>query len=462
VDQFMAALLRRPDRYPDWDEEPDLRGALDWFRSFISEEEWQERRGSAARRLYSASVGMLNGPEDRGRFFEEDDTIGWYMFLVDAALDHPWNYDPTFGARVIPIFTAIGRNLDLLKSVASVDVRVRRLVTSDRRQPNGGLFELLVAAAYCRTGANVSFVKEKRGGEKTHDFDVELNGRRWAVECKRLEMPEYNERERSEARRLWHFPASFAVARDKSLFADVTFRVELTAVPDDYLLGKAQEFFRSDRPAILWNDDIAYGVMGEPDLQPLQDALNVTSILTIGSRTLALLAGSYVRNAQYVLLARAKAEHNPRFMDECDLAVLLRWKNISAPSLEARARDVRKRLADAVRQLPSDIPGIVHIGFETVEDDFVEDRRYEKVMATMENFDSTGTNLETVFVHYFVPESPPTGGWAFDETTLWWGTKPEPAPLDQEVALVLPRDAARRPGMHWDTPEFSCHQLYSR
>lgn len=461
MDQFMAALLKRPDEYPDWDEEPDLRAALDWFRSFLPEADWQERRRKAARRLYSASVGLLNGPEDRGRFFAEDDTFGWYMFLADAALDHIWNYDPTFGARVIPIFKGIGRNLDLLKNVANVDVRVRRLVTSDRRQPNGGLFELLVAAAYCRTGASVSFVMEKRGGGKTHDLDVELAGHRWAVECKRLEMAEYDERERAEARRLWHAPAAFAVARDKSLFADVTFKVELTTVPNDYLLDKAQELFRGGRPAILWNDDIAYGAIGEPDLKPLQDALKETSILTIGSRTLALLAGSYVRNANYVLLARAKAEHNPRFMDECDLAVLLRWKNISVPSLEARARDIRKRLADAVRQLPPDVPGIIHIGFETVEDDFVEDRRYEKVMATVRTFEPTGTNLETVFVHYFVPESPPTGSWAFDETTLWWGTKPEPAPLDERVALVLPRDAVTRPGMHWDTPEFSRHQRYS-
>jgi hypothetical protein len=35
------------------------------------------------------------------------------------------------------------RNLDLLKSIGGIEARARRLVNDKRRQPNGGLFEML-------------------------------------------------------------------------------------------------------------------------------------------------------------------------------------------------------------------------------------------------------------------------------------------------------------------------------
>lgn len=71
-----------------------------------------------------------------------------------------------FGSRVVPIIMAIGRNLELLRDVEGIDERVRRLVGPERRQPNGALFEFLVAAAYRRAGAKVVFLPERPGQGK--------------------------------------------------------------------------------------------------------------------------------------------------------------------------------------------------------------------------------------------------------------------------------------------------------
>ena len=30
---------------------------------------------------------------------------------------HPWNYEPMYGSRVVPLFEAVGRELELLKEV---------------------------------------------------------------------------------------------------------------------------------------------------------------------------------------------------------------------------------------------------------------------------------------------------------------------------------------------------------
>jgi hypothetical protein len=112
-----------------------------------------------------------------------------------------------FGSRVVPVFAAIGRNLELLGSVGGLTERAKRLVDHERRQPNGRIFELLVAAAYRRAGGDVAFSDEAPGVSKTYDMDVKLAGRTLAVECKRMETSDYGERERARMRQLWA-PAS--------------------------------------------------------------------------------------------------------------------------------------------------------------------------------------------------------------------------------------------------------------
>ena len=54
--------------------------------------------------------------------------------------------------RYAPIMTRIGQELPLLQTIRGVEERASRLMTAERRQPDGGLFELLVSLAYRRGG----------------------------------------------------------------------------------------------------------------------------------------------------------------------------------------------------------------------------------------------------------------------------------------------------------------------
>ncbi|GJE19507.1 hypothetical protein AIGOOFII_4256 [Methylobacterium marchantiae] len=119
-------------------------------------------------------------------------------------------------------------------------------------------------------------------------------------------------------------------------------------------------------------------------------------------------------------------------------------------AIDAKARDVLKRLADATDQLPTDVPGIVHIGFEAVDGDDVERIRYGKILAGTGKFDPEGKPLEDVYCHYLVPGSPPMEAWAFDETVQWQcisGSSPRPL---LPGFLVLPHEAGSRWGTHWE------------
>jgi hypothetical protein len=330
-------------------------------------------------------------------------------------------------------------------------LRVHRLVAAEKRQPNGGLFELLVASAYRRAGAEVEFLEERPGQGKTHDMNIRLKGRSWAVECKRMETGEYGERERARMRELWGPSEAWLSHHKRSVFCDAHFEVEIHAVPAVYLTNKVKQWLASFPPSLLWNDEIGRGVVGDLDLQPLRTVLDTDYVLGTSTRTLELLAGRYVRTANYISLLGAKLTVNPRYIEDCDLAILLRWESASPASIDRKARDILSKLSEATDQLPDGTPGIVHIGFEAVEGDHVEKARYKKILETARRFDPGAKKLEYVYCHYLVPESPPDHVWAYNETTQWCTIRPRgPRPVE-DLFLVLPPAAERRPGAYWQT-----------
>ncbi|HYE36888.1 hypothetical protein [Methylocaldum sp.] len=444
---FFDPLPNRDERWPN---HPELRRAVNWLKSFMSEKDWIKRREVATRRLYAAAIGLLNDPTGKGRIFSENDTFGWYLFLAEACLDHFWNYEPVFGSRVVPLLMAIGRDLPLLESIPGLNARVCKMVGADRRQPNGCLFELLVAAAYRRCGAKVEFVEEKPGKKRTHDMNIELDGQIWAVECKRMETGEYGERERTRMRKLWGPSAAFFRREEKSVFCDVHFTVEIDAVPADYLTRKAKQWLESSLSSFSWNDEIGNGLIRNLDLSPLRTVLTNEYVLGGSSKVFELLTGQYMRNASYISTLKIEPAENPRYINDCSLAILLRWESMSPASIKGRARDILNKLSEATEQLPDNVPSIVHIGFEAVEGDRVEKARHEKILATARRFNPGSKSLEYIYCHYFVPESPPDQAWNYEETTQWCAIKPSrPRPL-REHHLVLPPSATEsRPGPHW-------------
>lgn len=436
-----------------WPDDPELRAAVDWLLSFVPPEEWKRRRFAALRHFVDAASGYSPDPSGKGRFFDERDRFAWYLFLGQAVLDHPSIYDYMYGSRVVPVLTAIGRNLELLKGVTGVDARVRRMVGPEKGQPNACLFELLVAAAYCRRGAKVSFLEERPGLAKTHDMDVGINGTNWAVECKRLEGGEYSEGERAQARELWLPVAHELHERGVSVLVTINFLVELSTIPREYIAQKTVEWMRKGGQfAHTWSDSISTGRIERLNLKPIQDVLKTDDVAMNSSRMHELLTGRYKRNAHIITSLHVQVADNPLYMKECDTGCVFDWDSRSEAAIDKRARDVFKRVSEGCRQLPDRRPGIVHVGFEAVEGDEVEKRRYEKVLQSLKDLDPQGKALEYVYVSWFAPESPPNELFAFDETCHYQAIQAKRSRPLEDGFLVLPPDLASRSGVHWTPP----------
>lgn len=433
-----------------WKDDPELRAGVDWLLSFVPEDEWKQRRFAALRHFIDAVSGESADPSGKGRFFNDRDRFAWYLFLGQAAFDHPMIYDYMYGSRVVPVLTAIGRNLELVKGVVGIEARVRRMVGPEKSQPNACLFELLVAAAYCRQGAHVTFLEERPGVAKTHDMDIALGGTNWAVECKRLEGGEYSEAERARARELWLPVAHELHERGLDVLFTVEFLVELSAVPREYVTQKTVEWMRTGRLfAHSWGDSISVGRVERLNLKPLQTVLKSEDVAMNSSRMHELLTGHYKRNAHIITSLRVQHADNPVYVKECDAGCVFDWDSKSEAAIDKRARDVLKRVAEGCRQLPDGRPGVVHIGFEAVDGDEVERSRYAKVVQSLKEFDPEGKALEYVYVTWLAPESPPDTLLVFDETCHHQAIRPKRSRPLPNGFLVLPSDLSSRPGGHW-------------
>jgi hypothetical protein len=146
-------------------------------------------------------------------------------------------------------------------------------------------------------------------------------------------------------------------------------------------------------------------------------------------------------------MMRLKPASNPHFIESLNSAVVCRWVSLSEDAVEKKARDIMKRLSDANDQLPSDVSGVVHIGFEALGADAIEQRRYEKIIDTARRFDRGASGLEVIYCNYFAPDPAPEEVWAIDETVQWIGRG---RPL--EDGRLLPSGSAGRSGVHWINP----------
>ena len=125
----------------------DLENALRWFLAFVSDGDWRRRvaaiEENIERGIQPKAHDFQGG--DYVPIYSGTDRIGWYLYLLDAAQHAPLKYEPLQGSRVIPVFKRLGADLDLLKGIVGVEDRVGRLLDAERSQPDGGLFELIIA-----------------------------------------------------------------------------------------------------------------------------------------------------------------------------------------------------------------------------------------------------------------------------------------------------------------------------
>jgi hypothetical protein len=435
----------------DWQDEDVLRAAT-WLRSFIPERDFARRIDAARDHLVAVRAQWQEGLSPP--LYDPADAIAWYIFQAESfAIDRTY-WVPDATVRFVPFLKRLGQGIELLQSVPGAAERAARLMSSERRQPDAGLYELLVAFAYRRRGwTQVAFVPEIRGGPRTPDLHVARPGTRWAAECKRVVASTYAAREKIIGTALVQPVHALCLQRDVDAVVDIRWRIELGEVPANYLVRKVSEALDKRVPT-FWSDEIAVGRVG-PVLWGLARKIMAEDDVYYGSsRMFELLTGRHNPLMEYTLSAKwRQAVDRPFYAATLYRASVVSWINISPASIAAKTRHFKQILHGAEGQLPDDRPGVIHIGVESSPNPAVAAQRHLENMLEARFFKPRKSRLRWVYCNYFVPEqtTDPNETWAMTETMAPYkvGRHSTAWPLPDHFA-ISPDDEGLAPGVFWD------------
>ena len=437
-----------------------LRNALDWFLGFLSDDDWSRRVADIESSLKKSLQPRPRKfqSNDYSPFYSGSDRIAWYLYLVSRALYDPLNYEPIQGARVLPIFHRLGRNLGELKEIGGVKGRVQRLLSTERAQPDSGLFELIIALLWKRNGyRTVEYILENPQ-YKTPDFIASSEREEWFVECKRLrKSSEYSEQERDKWLTMWSRFAQYLVANEFPLVFEITFHVELQSLPDDYLVDQlARKLPLLSFPCHIVSNDI-WDVAAKPvDYRRIHAHLGKCYVRISSDQMGELLTGYRDPRRGLTCVIAGKTGHfdgtvgNHRFLDKLKFAACTYWNCDAPQAISRKSRDVLRQLSRAVDQLPTTGKCAVHLGLETLDGPLVEEIRSRRMMNSIFKFNSGNKDLRWVYCHLFESYAPPDQMWVLDETVTHFSKNipDQDEPIEFRCAIV-PEEETSPDEVHW-------------
>jgi hypothetical protein len=441
--------------------------ACRWFIETIGEEEWVRRRKGVVD--YFKSQERVNLTEadvqtsEAHKLYQpiavHDDWMAWYMYLMESLVERPGVDEPFQAGRISPFFAAIGRRIDLLKQVKGIEERLKVLLNQQQNQPDSTLFELLVASHYLRNGWTVCFLKEDLS-KQTPDLEVTRDGKTFWVECKRLaKVPEFAEQERAEwLKRFRHLTNALRIL-EISAHVEVVFQKPI-ADTDEIVLGQMiTTYFKTKN----WSDgdwvsngDVNIKVK-RLDIAAINKVLDEENPRQNSPSMIKVIVGSYEMHGNYTQLIDYKqlTEFGPddglhvlnKFCNAIYAAYSAKYKCIAPESIDKKAKDVRKTLSKAVKQIPTDGAGIIHIGYETVSGPEVEVIRQKKTKETVDSFKFNDKNIEAIYCHAIQPLIE-VGGFECAETTLYFEKRP--GRMFSDTLLLDPPNTTKRDSTHWE------------
>jgi hypothetical protein len=325
----------------------------------------------------------------------------------------------------------------------------------------------MVAFAYAEAGWDVEFLEE--GSAKTPDMQVTREGRIFHVECKRLSRrTDYAERERTEFLKLWDQGVKTLIGKGQSLWFNGTFHVMPGELPPRYLrdlwtkalpIGNGEHCLVDDQNATIWGRRV--------DLEVIRRRIIEFPVNALSGELSILAGGNWApENSSVTVLPfirRGILEGCPpsigTYVDDLSFICGFSRKFDSLTGNDKKAKDIIKLLSDAVRQVNSFTPSIIHIAAETFEGAEVERIRTEKIKSRVEAFNfgegDERKRVALVKVHRFQTHQRLAMAFEADESIDSFPF-PEAGALPEDLLhvptnVLAPADTPLHRGVyHWD------------
>ena len=341
------------------------------------------------------------------------------MYLVYSYLYDMPTYDLAQGARVIPVFKRIGRDIHYIKQIKDVETRLRRALAKASREIDSCLFEILIANSYKKNGwEEVAFVSEE-SSKKTCDFYARKPGHEIYVECKRKsKLSDYSIKEKAKWLNLFEPVASCLRNEKKSIVLEIIFHEELTKLPNDYLAKVLLPKIPLLIPGVLVDDKICTIHVRNTQLSKTSEHLKKNYVRLDGPLLYHLLFDytDYYKGITSGIYMRPHSMM-PNYVDDIEWGYAAIWNCDSAEALFKKARSIKDLLYDAVEQMPNGRRSSVHLGMESYDGEQVEEVRLKRILSDVNNLYTEG-KVDFLYLHFLAFTVPVDGNWDVREDCI--------------------------------------------
>lgn len=461
-------MTRNVEVTTEYTPDTDIERAFEWLLGYMSPGEWEKRRTEIEQHLESLLKPKASEAEvtEFYRLIGGEDRIGWYLYLIETSQHEPYRTEVHQASRVLPIFKRLGIDLDQLLEIDGIESKARALLGPSKASPDSVMFEMVIALLWKRNGwEDVSFIPAS-STEKRPDIRAANADGEWFIETKRMAANSgYSQKEREKWLRMWRVLKDCLVKHRYPFILDIAFHVELATLPDDFVAKELEGKLRFVTGPCHLISNATWDVRVKPvDFEKIRNHLADQYVKCHSRQLQELVGGSWERKKGFtfvMLSSNVRIGSDTginQYVEDIDWTAGAYWHCDTERATEAKARDIRGHLADAVEQLPSAGRGIIHVGIETPDGEEVEAERYNRIVDTVMQFNAKGKDLRWIYTHLYESYSPPNKAWVSDETVYTFGVNENvnPEPIANHSAVVTADEesgitpwADGPPDVHW-------------
>lgn len=373
----------------------DLEIFFNALLSYFKPGEWEARR----KKILDEIAKKDSYDFDRFSILKENtDKICLYLLLAELAITDPMCGDSSQAAKSLPIMFGIGRVWHRKESVVNLDKKMVEIIRNYRKEPDGLLFEVLVALNYANLGWQVEMLLAAPN-EKTPDLYVQLGNKKFFVECKRQSRQSaYSNAEGVAFEKMWQRAQNEISQKNlQDFWLDIVFHEELHKLPEDYLKNMIiNNSFSHQKSVVIVDDELATIKYRCNNYSTLTHYMSNNKLKNDRSLLRHLIGqdwaglntkGALAISAEYSTVCWCEAGTSSKYIDSISSAFGSTFECDSPASINAKARDVKKLLVDAVKQMPTDKRSIIHIMIENSEGYNIDNLRNEKINSMITAFE---------------------------------------------------------------------------
>lgn len=383
--------------------------ALKWFIQKVGKDKWVNRRNKIHSNLKMLLCKGNTNTKSASLSPEHiNDKITYYLYLLEVELKYGYCFNKFHVSRIFRIFTSIGINIKFLDSIIGIDKKVNDIFHRYKNDPFPHLFELIVAIQYHREGWNTTLLYPS-GHKKSNDISIANKSSIYNIECKYLSRDlKFVKDEESLFDDLTTYLKEKINIKNQFYSFDLDFHIPIHEISKFDLLS----LFNS----ILMNGvDSGYNSNEQLSIQFNSQKTNIIKnhfdrfkVLFPSPVLIKLFFIDFCPYTKYAFIIDDSSlekcfETNSQWISANPKYIFaFKYRFSSNLSKDKRIKAALSKVHDAEKQLPTDRPSFIHVGYETSEEIETEMNRLEKISDSLKDYTPKNKSIEAILINAFM------------------------------------------------------------